>query len=71
MHDGARCKAGLVAALTTFKYAWPSLKAPRITDLTARGAFEAFWPPDTLHMPSAGCLIGEEMLKLQQSSGVI
>ena len=71
MHNGARCKADLVAAVATFKHAWSSLKTPWITDLITRRAFETFWPPDTLQMPSAGRLIGEEMLKLQQSSGVI
>ena len=71
MHDGVRCKADLVAALATFKHAWPGLKTPRITDLTTGRAFEPFWPPDTLQMASAGRLIREEMLKLQQSPGVI
>ena len=32
---------------------------------------EPFGPPDTLQMASAGRLISEEMLKLQQSPGVI
>ena len=71
MHDGARCKAGLVAAMATFKHTWSSLKTPWFTDLITRRAFETFWPSDTLQMPSACRLIGEEMLKLQQSSRVI
>jgi hypothetical protein len=50
--------------MATFKHAWPSLKTPRITDLTTGRACETFWPPDMLQMPSAGRLIGEEMLKL-------
>ena len=71
MHNGARCKADLVAAMATFNHAWPSLKTPWITDLITGWAFETFWPPDTLQMPSARHLVREEMLKLQQSSGVI
>ncbi len=60
-----------MAAVATFKHAWSSLKTPWITDLITRGAFETLWPPDMLKMPCAGRLIGEEMLKLQQSAGVI
>jgi hypothetical protein len=64
-------EADLVAALAAFQHAWPILKTPRITELTAGRAFEPFWPPDTLQMGSAGRLIREEMLKFQQSPGVI
>ena len=71
MHDGARCKAGLVAAMATFKHAWPSLKTPWIIDLTTARAFETFRPPHTLQMPSARRIVREELLKLQQSSWVI
>lgn len=70
VHDGPRCRADLVTALATFKHAGPGLKTPRITHLTTGRAFEPFWPPDTLQMPSTGSLIREERLKLQQSPGV-
>ena len=71
VHDRARCKTNLVSALTTFQHAWSGLKTPRVTDPTTGWAFETFWPPDTFQMASAGHLIREEMLKLQQSSRVI
>lgn len=71
MHDSARCKTNLVPALTTFPHAWSGLKTPRITELTTGWAFETFWPLDTLQMASAGRLIREEMLKLQQIPRII
>jgi len=71
VHDCVRSKADLVAALPTFKHAWPGLKTPRITNLTTGRAYEPFGPPDTLQMAGAGRLIRKEMLKLQQSPGVI
>jgi hypothetical protein len=64
VHNGARCKADLAEALTTFKHARPGLNTIRITNLTTVWAFETFWPPDTLQMASAGCLIREEFLEL-------
>jgi len=71
MHDRAGSEADVLAALTAFEYAGPRPKPPRLADNTARRAFEAFWPPDSLQMAGAGRLIGEELLEFQQGAWVV
>jgi len=59
-HVGQRFHSGGNLQHTIESYHWPE----QITNLTTVWAFETFWPPDTLQMASAGCLIREEFLKL-------
>ena len=71
VHDGARCKAGLVAAVTTFEYMGAGQKPPWLLEKSACRAFKTFRPADMRQMTCAGLLIGEVLLELHECLGEV